>query len=129
MDTYRYELSKDYPELKNAPVGAIGCPHLWGYCDEADTICGKLGSENVLRNHCVCCWDQRMERPKPRRIDYKDEHGNKETICVEGWFIHVYTNKPMCKVRVMREDGSVDFEAITKDEFYRRWALSEDEET
>jgi hypothetical protein len=67
-----------------------------------------------------------MDNPKPLRIDYKDEQGNKVTICVESWFIHVYTKKPMCKVRVMREDGSVDFEAITKEEFYRLWALSEE---
>jgi hypothetical protein len=67
-----------------------------------------------------------MDNPKPLRIDYKDEQGNKVTICVESWFIHVYTNKPMCKVRVMREDGSVAFEAITKEEFYRLWALSEE---
>lgn len=117
MFTYRDELYMDYPEMRDAPLVAIGCPHNWDYCNRASTPCGKIGRENVSRNDCVACWTQ--------KIDYKDEQGNMVTVCVESWFIHVYTKKPMCKVRVMREDGSVAFEAITKEEFYRLWALSE----
>lgn len=125
MNTYRDELTSDYPEMKDAPYFAIGCPHDWGYCDRADTPCGKIGRANVRSNHCIECWAQKMDRPKPYRIEYKDEHSNRVTNCVMKWFVHTYTRIPMCIVRVECEDGSVDFETITKDEFYRRWALSE----
>lgn len=125
MNTYRDELAKDYPELKDAPMFAIGCPHDWGYCDRADTPCGKIGREKVNIYHCNECWMQKIDRPKPTRIEYKDERGNRVTNCTEKWFVHTYTRKPMCVVRVEREDGSACFETITKDEFYRRWALSD----
>lgn len=127
MNTYRDELSADYPELKDAPIFAIGCPHNWGYCDKADTHCGKIGRANVRRDNCVECWAQKMDRPKPYRIEYRDENGGKVTNCVMKWFVHTYTRIPMCIVRVEREDGSVGFETITKEEFYRRWALSEED--
>lgn len=127
MYTYRDELSKDYPKLADAPLIAIGCPHNWGYCDKADTPCGKIGRENVTRKHCINCWNQKIDRSKPTRMEYKEENGQRVTNCTEKWFVHTYTRKPMCVVRVEREDGSVDFEAITKEEFYRRWGLSEEE--
>ena len=126
MNTYRDELSRDYPELEDAPLMAIGCPHNWGYCDRADTPCGWIGRENVTRNHCIDCWAQVIDRPKPRRIEYKDLLGNRITNCVEKWFVHTYTRVPMCVVRVEYESGGVEFETITKAEFCRRWALSEE---
>lgn len=109
MSTYRDELSMDYPALKDAPRMFIGCPHNWGYCDKADTPCGKIGRENVRRSDCDACWNQKMDRSKPSCIGYKDEQGINVTICVESWFIHTYTKKPMCKVRVMREDAVMSF--------------------
>lgn len=124
MSTYRDELSMDYPELKDAPLIAIGCPHSWGYCDHADTVCGRVGRTNA---NCRECWAQKIDRPKPRRIEYKGLLGNRITNCVEKWFVHTYTRIPMCVVRVEYESGRVEFETITKAEFYRRWALSEED--
>lgn len=103
MGTYRDELSADYPELKGAPIFTIGCPHSWGYCDKADTPCGKIGRANVTRHHCAECWGQKMDRPKPYRIEYKDENGGMVTNCVMMWFVHTYTRIPMCVVRVERD--------------------------
>ena len=119
--TFREKLERDYPHTKGQSMIAIGCPHNWDYCDHADTVCGRAGRAN---RNCQACWAQTIKNPTPDRIEYTDDNGQSVTNCIVYWFVHTYTRKAMCVVRVEYESGGVEHETLTKEEFIRRWDLS-----
>ena len=127
MKTYRDQLGEDYPELKDAMIAAIGCPHNWGYCDHAGTLCGEIGRANVKGDGCAACWDREITYRTPVRLEYTDDAVGRVTIVPVKWFLHTYTRKAMCTARVEYESGTVEHKFMTREELLRMYYEEEEE--